>query len=99
MTFEVPVRPVDSARRASWAAPVIAVSCAIAALIALALARPAGPVGDTLAAPDARGSAPASGEPSRALPPAAAAVAPLHPRRLPPTLGCEDLELDACVRI
>jgi hypothetical protein len=98
MTFEVPVRPVDSSRRVAWAAPVIAVSLAIAVLIALALAQPAGPVGDTLAAPDARRSAEASSEPSRPFA-AAGAVAPLHPRRLPPTLGCEDLALQACVRI
>ena len=98
MTFEVPVRPIGSSRRATWRAPVLAVSAAIAVLIALSLARPADPVDDALAVPDAPPSAGAPGDPQRGFA-AAPPVAPIHARRLPPTLGCEDLELDACVRI
>jgi hypothetical protein len=101
MTFEVPVRPIEARRRAAWAAPMVAFCASLVTLVAVALAEPAGPADDTRVAATEGPSlgAGALGDSSSALTAARASAAQPHPRRLPATLGCEDLELEPCVRI
>jgi hypothetical protein len=105
MTFEVPVARIGPSRRTPWHAPVVAVGAAILLLVGLAVARPvdsrpesaAAGAGAPSAASDP-GGADDAGSPARPGVPVAA-TAPDHPRRLPPTLACEDLRLAPCVRI